>query len=70
MNHTGRLARRAFMSLSIGVLSGATLGVASAQDAYPSKSGTWVMPFTAGGPNDALACHIAERVASELGHPS
>lgn len=69
MNHTPQLARRAFLSLSIGVLSSAAAGVASAQDVYPNKPLTWVVPFAAGGPTDALARHIAERVARELGQP-
>ncbi|MEN9537819.1 MAG: hypothetical protein RLZZ126_54 [Pseudomonadota bacterium] len=42
---------------------------AFAQDAYPSKPITWVVPFAAGGPTDALARHIAERVARELKQP-
>lgn len=39
-----------------------------AQD-YPQKPISWVVPFAAGGPTDALARHIAERVARELGQP-
>ncbi|WP_423199373.1 MULTISPECIES: Bug family tripartite tricarboxylate transporter substrate binding protein [unclassified Cupriavidus] len=43
-------------------------GVAQAQT-YPAKAVTWIVPFAAGGPTDALARNIAERVARELGQP-
>lgn len=39
-----------------------------AQD-YPTKPISWVVPFAAGGPTDALARSIAERVSRELGQP-
>lgn len=42
--------------------------MAHAQD-YPAKSISWVVPFAAGGPTDALARLIAERVSRELGQP-
>src|SRR6218665_1613247 len=34
---------------------------------YPAPPGTWVVPFAAGGPTDALARAMADRVARELG---
>ncbi|SDC88249.1 Tripartite-type tricarboxylate transporter, receptor component TctC [Cupriavidus sp. YR651] len=34
---------------------------------YPSKPITWIVPFAAGGPTDALARNIAERVSREVG---
>jgi tripartite-type tricarboxylate transporter receptor subunit TctC len=40
--------------------------VANAQ-AYPAKTITWVVPFAAGGPTDALARDIADKVAKPLG---
>jgi tripartite-type tricarboxylate transporter receptor subunit TctC len=46
----------------------AAVGGAQAQ-AYPTKPVTWIVPFAAGGPTDALARSIAERVARELGQP-
>lgn len=46
----------------------AAVGAAQAQ-AYPTKPITWIVPFAAGGPTDALARSIAERVARELGQP-
>ena len=36
---------------------------------YPTKPITWIVPFAAGGPTDALARSIAERVAREVGQP-
>ncbi len=41
-------------------------GSALAQ-AYPAKPVTWIVPFAAGGPTDALARSIAERVGREIG---
>jgi len=35
--------------------------------AYPAKTLTWVVPFAAGGPTDALARDIADKVAKPLG---
>ncbi|MEI2416504.1 tripartite tricarboxylate transporter substrate-binding protein [Orrella sp. JC864] len=40
---------------------------AQAQDAYPSRAITWIVPFAAGGPTDAMARNIANRVSQELG---
>lgn len=40
---------------------------ANAQETYPSSPVTWVVPFSAGGPTDALARLIAQRVSEELG---
>ncbi|MEN2431849.1 tripartite tricarboxylate transporter substrate binding protein BugD [Comamonas sp. F1-6] len=36
---------------------------------YPTKPVTWIVPFAAGGPTDAMARNIAERVAREVGQP-
>lgn len=47
------------------LIAGAT--GASAQAAYPSKPMTWIVPFAAGGPTDALARDIAEKVQRQLG---
>ncbi len=41
----------------------------AAAQAYPSKPITWIVPFAAGGPTDALARSVAERVAREVGQP-
>ena len=39
---------------------------AHAQDTYPNRAITWIVPFAAGGPTDAMARNIANRVAQEL----
>ncbi|MFC5523908.1 tripartite tricarboxylate transporter substrate-binding protein [Polaromonas jejuensis] len=61
-----------FMKYAKRIAAAATLlagtHLAFAQ-AYPTKPINWVVPFAAGGPTDALARHIAERVARELGQP-
>lgn len=36
---------------------------------YPTRPVTWIVPFAAGGPTDALARSVAERVGRELGQP-
>ncbi|EHP37719.1 hypothetical protein OR16_41274 [Cupriavidus basilensis OR16] len=41
---------------------------ALAQD-YPTRPITWIVPFAAGGPTDALARNIADRVGRDLGQP-
>jgi tripartite-type tricarboxylate transporter receptor subunit TctC len=69
MNKTFSRVRRTLISSAIGVLAVVSAGIAAAQDAYPNKPITWVVPFAAGGPTDALARHIADRVARELGQP-
>ena len=58
-----RFAVRATLAATL-----ATASLAFAQT-YPVKPVTWIVPFAAGGPTDALARSIAERVARELGQP-
>jgi tripartite-type tricarboxylate transporter receptor subunit TctC len=59
---TVKFSKRIFLSALL-----ALLGTASQAQTYPAKPITWVVPFAAGGPTDALARHIAERVGKELG---
>lgn len=37
--------------------------------AWPSKSLTWIVPFAAGGPTDAMARDIADKVGKQIGQP-
>ncbi|AOZ08518.1 tripartite tricarboxylate transporter substrate-binding protein [Cupriavidus malaysiensis] len=70
-SHAGR-AQRASARLG-AVAAGAAFAVLAAiagtaqAQAYPAKPITWIVPFAAGGPTDALARSIAERVAREVG---
>lgn len=45
----------------------AAMPASSAQAKYPSRAITWVVPFSAGGPTDAMARNIAIQVAKKLG---
>ncbi|MDR7377694.1 tripartite-type tricarboxylate transporter receptor subunit TctC [Rhodoferax ferrireducens] len=60
-----------FTRFAVRATIAATLATASLAFAqtYPIKPVTWIVPFAAGGPTDALARSIAERVARELGQP-
>jgi len=53
-------------STAIGLALAAQL--ASAQ-AWPARSLTWVVPFAAGGPTDAMARDIADKVSRQIGQP-
>jgi tripartite-type tricarboxylate transporter receptor subunit TctC len=37
--------------------------------AWPGKSLTWIVPFAAGGPTDAMARDIADKVGKQIGQP-
>lgn len=36
---------------------------------WPAKSLTWIVPFAAGGPTDAMARDIADKVGKQIGQP-
>jgi tripartite-type tricarboxylate transporter receptor subunit TctC len=46
----------------------ASIGTAGA-DSYPSRSITIIVPFSAGGPTDALARTLGDRMRQTLGQP-
>jgi tripartite-type tricarboxylate transporter receptor subunit TctC len=52
--------------LAAAVLLGAAVSTGAAADEYPSHAITWIVPFAAGGPTDAMARNIANRVGQEL----
>jgi tripartite-type tricarboxylate transporter receptor subunit TctC len=44
------------------------LSAAAAQaQAWPTKTLTWIVPFAAGGPTDALARDVADKVGKQIG---
>ncbi|MGJ7499901.1 tripartite tricarboxylate transporter substrate binding protein BugD [Variovorax sp. ZT5P49] len=58
--------------LAVRALLAATFAAAAhgvSAQTYPARPVTWIVPFAAGGPTDALARAMAERVARELGQP-
>jgi tripartite-type tricarboxylate transporter receptor subunit TctC len=60
--------RRAAAAAAIAVLAASGLaGPASAEDTFPSRPITLVVPFPAGGTTDALARIFAERMSADLG---
>ena len=61
---TTSLSRRNALLFSAAALAG---GAASAQDAFPSKPITIVVPQAAGGANDAIARVMAQKLAQLLG---
>ena len=59
------MMRRAFFLIVFALLS---LGVAAqAADTFPSRPITIIVPFSAGGPSDAMARILAERMRLSLG---
>src|SRR5918997_5733101 len=58
MNRRAVLATAAVLALS---------GAAAAQEDYPDRPITMVVPFSAGGPTDTVARLIAEPMSRELG---
>ncbi len=60
--HLPRLPRLAL------ALAATTFALAAhAQGGYPAKPLTWIVPFAAGGPTDAMAREIAQRTSTQLG---
>ena len=50
------------------LLFGSALAPAAAQS-FPSRAVRWIVPFPAGGATDALARPMADRLATQWGHP-
>ena len=64
MTFPAPLSRRLFTA---AVLCSAAFS-AGAQDKYPSKPITVVVPQAAGGANDAIARVVAQKLGEQLGH--
>ncbi len=56
---------RKFLAIAFAVLAG--IDIASAQDVYPSRPITLVVPYPAGGVTDTLARLVADRMKNTLG---
>jgi tripartite-type tricarboxylate transporter receptor subunit TctC len=54
--------------IAVALIAGLGLAVSAlAQDAYPSKQITMVVPYAAGGPSDSIARLVAESMGNTLG---
>src|SRR3954469_13100140 len=51
----------------LAVLAVLALGGAARAESYPSRPITIIVPFSAGGPSDAMALILAERMKTTLG---
>ena len=61
--------RNAWKLCGLALALAATLGIAHAQDAYPSKPVTMVVPFPPGGVADTVGRPVAEAMARHLNQP-
>ncbi len=65
--HLGRTIALAITAIC--ALGSATQAQAQAQETYPSKPITWVVPYGAGGGPDTVARTLAPKVAAAIGQP-
>ncbi len=61
--------RRRIIQLLGALALGAGFGVAAAQDAWPTRPVTLVVPYPAGGSNDIFARAVGKRLGDALGQP-
>ena len=61
--------RRQFLHLAAGAATLPAVSRLAWAQTYPSRPITIVVPFPAGGPTDALARILAERMRAPLGQP-
>jgi len=67
MTGTTRLSTRLLAALAVATATAACGIAAASAQSYPSRPVTLVVPFPAGGGNDALARLVAERMSKTLG---
>lgn len=66
---TSRIRRLAACGIALCAAVGLLGGPALAQGAYPSRTVTIIVPFTAGGATDLSARMVAQLLTNELGQP-
>jgi tripartite-type tricarboxylate transporter receptor subunit TctC len=66
---SGQHPRRRFLRLAAGAAALPTVSQFASAQAYPTRPITMIVPLAAGGPNDALARILAERMRQSLGQP-
>lgn len=64
-----RLSRRFLIALAASTGLATLAGTAAAQDKFPSKPVTIIVPQAAGGANDTIARVIAQKLSEQLGQP-
>jgi len=64
-----RLSRRNLLGLATAAAAVPALSGVACARAYPRRPITIVVPYAAGGPTDALARILAERMSASLGQP-
>ena len=64
-----KLDQRAVLYLASSIVGLLVVSPAASAQAYPSRPITIVVPFTAGGPTDALVRTLSERMRASLGQP-
>ncbi|GAB3649531.1 tripartite tricarboxylate transporter substrate binding protein [Ramlibacter alkalitolerans] len=63
------LSRRRLVAAAVGAAAFAAAGPALAQESYPSRPITIVVPYPPGGSNDVFARAIGKRLSEALGQP-
>ena len=61
--------RAFFLSWSLALLTSALVPAPAQAQVYPSRPITMIVPFPAGGPNDAIGRIVAESMRVTLGQP-
>ena len=69
LDFTGRHGRRALLAATVTLLAGSALAQGPATGAYPQRPVTMIVPYPAGGANDAIARLIGQKLSDGLGQP-